>query len=145
MRKKISLKENDPTKTGFAVFMGFEIMKSLGLTFGSEDNESGNSYYNRILGIEKAFTANLDLKLNNLFQKDRVINGWDGNAIWASLMSYLGHNLGDFKFYKKFFSSCDQLQTPTSDLMTIQNWKYLAELAAGRNLDEIFIQRWRMT
>jgi hypothetical protein len=141
---KISLTVNDPTITGFAVFMGFEIMKSLGLTFGSEDNESGNSYYNRILGIESVFTANLDLNLNNLFQKDRVINGWDGNAIWASLMTYLGQKYGGLEYYKKFFSSCDRLQIPASDVIRVQNWKTLSEFAAGKNLDEVFIQRWRM-
>jgi hypothetical protein len=141
---KISLNQNDPTITGFAVLMRYVVIKSLGLDLASDHNESGDSLFGRILAIEQVFSQNQNENLLSVFEKKSTINGFDGNAIWASLMTYLGQNYGGLEFYKKFFSSCDRLQIPTSDLIRVKNWKTLSEFAAGKNLDEVFIQRWRM-
>jgi hypothetical protein len=141
---KISLKRNDPTITGFAVLMRYVVIKNLGLQLGPDESESGDTYYDRILATEQIFSQNETQNLQSIFDEKSIINGFDGNAIWASLMLYLGKNYGGLDFYKKFFSSCDLLQSPASDLLAVRNWKTLAELSAGRNLDSIFIQRWRM-
>ena len=145
---KISLKNdwgnNYQTATGFANLMSKLIMKQIGLNFGPEESVSGDTHYQQVLAIEEIFSKNLNQNLLNIFDNKITINGLEGNNIWASLMTYLGENLGGFEFYKKFFSSCNRLPDSQSNLMTIGNWKTLAELAAGKNLDSIFIQRWRM-
>ena len=145
---KISLKNdwgnNYQTATGFANLMSKEIMNRLNLVYGPEEAVSGEAHYRQVLAIEEMFSSNLNQNLFTIFDSKITINSLEGNNIWASLMSYLGQNLGDFEFYKKFFSSCDRLPNSESNLETVQDWKTLAELAAGRNLDSIFIQRWRM-
>jgi hypothetical protein len=141
---KISLKESDPTITGFAVLMRYVVMKEIGLSFASDDTESGDTYYSRILGIENSFEENKDLNLVNVFQENRTINGFDRNAIWASLMTYLGNNHGGIEFYREFFSGCPLLLNPSSDLAALQNWKKLAEYASKKDLSSIFNARWRL-
>jgi hypothetical protein len=145
---KISLKNdwgnNYQTATGFANLMSKEIMKRLNLPFGPEETVSGEEHYRQVLAIEEMFSNNLNQNLLYIFDNKITINSLEGNNIWASLMSYLGKNLGGFEFYKKFFSSCDRLPNSQSNLNTVQNWKTLAELAAGKNLDSIFTQRWRI-
>ena len=146
--RKISLKNdwgnNYQTATGFANLMSKLIMKKIGLNFGPEENVSGDLHYQQVLAIEGIFSKNPNQNLFNIFDNKITINGFEGNNIWSSLMTYLGENLGGFEFYKKFFSSCNSLPDSQSNLMTVRNWKTLAELAAGKNLDSIFIQRWRM-
>ena len=145
---KITLKNdwgnNYQTATGFANLMSKEIMKRLNLPFGPEETMSGDEHYRQVLAIEEIFSNSHNQNLFDIFDNKVTINGLEGNNIWASLMTHLGKNLGGFEFYKKFFSSCDRLPNSQSNLKTIQNWKTLAELAAGKNLDSIFIQRWRM-
>ncbi len=145
---KISLQNdwgnNYQTATGFANLMSKQIMKRIGLNFGPEESVSGDWHYQQVLAIEEIFSNNLNQNLFNIFDNKITINGLEGNNIWASLMTYLGENLGGFEFFKKFFASCSSVPNSQSNLMTVRNWKTLAELAAGKNIDSIFIQRWRM-
>jgi hypothetical protein len=124
--------------------MRYVVIKNIGLELGPDESESGDSYFDRILAIEQIFSQNQTQNLQGIFDEKTTINGFDGNAIWASLMLYLGKNYGGLDFYKKYFSSCGLLQSPANDLLAVRNWKILAELATGINLDSIFIQRWRM-
>ena len=141
---KISLKSNDPTITGFAVLMRYVVLKELKLDIGSEGSESGDEFYTRLVGAEQKYTNQENYDLLKIFSEKILIDGFDGNAIWASLMTYLGNNLGGIFFYKNYFSSCSKLVTPQSDLDAIRNWQALAELASGRNLSSIFKSRWRI-
>jgi hypothetical protein len=142
--RKISLKAGDPTITGFAVLMRYVVMEKIGLAIGPEEEESGTDFKKRLLKVENDFSSGVGYNLLSAFSGDRRISGFDGNAIWASLMYYLGENFGGVEFHKKFFSNCSRLPDPSDDLGSVRNWRALAEFAAGKDLTTIFVQRWRM-
>ena len=142
--RKISLKTGDPTITGFAVLMSYVVMEKIGLALGPQEEESGNDFKERLLKVESEFSSGVGFNLLSVFSEGRKISGFDGNAIWASLMDYLGKNYGGIEFHKKFFSNCSRLPDPSDDIASIRNWRALAEFAAEKDLTQIFTQRWRI-
>lgn len=140
---KLSFKVNDPTITGFAVLMRYVIMNELKLPIGSEEERSGTDHERLIIGLEQKLAERSELNLSNLFLENKVIDGFDRNANWASIMMYLGKNYGGANFYQKFFANCNRLSTPISDAAAITNWQLQAEYAAGRELTAVFKTRWK--
>jgi hypothetical protein len=140
---KLSFKENDPTITGFAVLMRYVIMNELKLPIGSEEERSGTDYEQLIVALEQKIAERTELNLANVFLANKVIDGFDRNANWASIMMYLGKNFGGIGFYNKFFATCNRLSTPISDAAAITNWQLQAEYAANRELSAVFNTRWK--
>jgi hypothetical protein len=139
----LNMKQGDTvTPTGFAVLMRYVSMETIGLTLAPEHEIDGTEFKSSLMSLEEGLASDPALSLNSM-TNPLLIRGLDRNAVWASLMNRVGQENGGVTFYSKFFQNCAAAPRATSSLNALSNWKRLAELAAGKNLDAIFVSRWR--
>jgi hypothetical protein len=132
------------TPTGFAVLMRYVSMDHVGLTLAPDTEIDGSDFKKSLLKLEEGLFEDKSLNLNSM-TSPIFIRGLDRNAIWASLMNRVGEQNGGVQFYSKFFQNCSQLGRATSSVSALKNWKTLSEFAAGKNLDALFVDRWRFS
>lgn len=132
------------TPTGFAVLMRYVSMDQIGLTLAPDHEIDGLEFKKSWLKLEEGLHEDKSLNLNSM-TSPFFVKGLDRNAIWASLMNRVGEQNGGVQFYSKFFQNCDQLSRTTSSVGALKNLKTLSELASGKNLDSLFVERWRFS
>ena len=142
--------------TGFAVFMRYVCMDTL----KCEDPDRGTRkiiemaeglYAESEMGFLRAFTT-----LDGLGEKHNRLNDKKGKAIvptdqpvlYASAMMKLHRQCGGNDWLKRFFrqlARCEQVRANSKETGVRQslNWLVSASCAAGKDLSDVFVERWR--
>ena len=140
---KLPWKENDGVVTGYAVLMRYVTTESIGLQAGPEQELSPEFHKSTIMSFVESLRNETSLTLNNTLLSGTKVNGLDANAMWASLMYFIGENNGKLNFYKSFFSNCNRLPDASTTKQAISNWISQTNYAARVDLSSLFYTSWK--
>lgn len=144
---KLKYTSNDPIVTGYAVFMRFMSIESLGLN-GAPFNGTldFNTFKNQVRNLRVTYMADSSLNWANTLGVGQGVpsSGWGATDLFASFCFYLKENYGGMNWVQNVWKKAALRPTATTTQDAVDNFIIASSQAANVNLISLF-QYWKWT
>ena len=144
---KLKYTSNDPIVTGYAVFMRFMAIESLGLN-GAPFNGTldFNTFKNQVRNLRVTYMADSSLSWANTLGVGQGVpsSGWGATDLFASFCFYLKENYGGMNWVQNIWKKAALRPTATTTQDAVDNFIIASSQAANVNLISLF-QYWKWT
>lgn len=138
---------DDSIVTGYAVFMRFMAMESLGLN-GAPFNGTldFNTFKNQVRNLRVTYMADPNLNWSNTLGIGQGVpsSGWGATDLFASFCFYLKENYGGMYWVQNVWKKAGLLPVANSTQDAVDNFIIASSQAANVNLVSLF-QYWKWT
>lgn len=130
--------------TGFAVLNRFIVMDALGIKAGPFNGEPFASFRARVVELVSLYEADHSLTWDNTLRVGKGVpgSGLGSTDLFASMMMWIAERCGP-AFYDRVWVEAQAQPDRRSTLDAVENLVRAASSAAGDDLSETFVQRWR--
>lgn len=140
---QLAYKANDPTTTGFAIYMRFTSMSAAGINGAPFGSLSFNDFKNSIMQLVDKYLADPSLNwANTLGVGKGVPNNWGASDLFASFCMRLQRDYGGEIFVQNLWKEAGKRPAANTTQDAVDNF-FLASCAAAKKNLTVLFQSWR--
>ncbi|WP_296381672.1 T9SS type A sorting domain-containing protein [Winogradskyella sp.] len=143
---KLKYTSNDPIVTGYAVFMRFMAIESLGLNGAPFNGLDFNTFKNQVWHLRVTYMADSTLNWTNTLGIGQGVpsSGWGATDLFASFCFYLKENYGGMNWVQNVWKKAALRPAVNTTQDAVDNFIIASSQAANVNLVSLF-KYWKWT